>query len=266
MMVPEMAHHPQKEQTTNKVPDKVEVTGEAKAVTGNIIRVKEVSESCDSIPVESQYGSTDSIPSSAESNGSDRQGSAKSNDSGIGRGECTDVIMEKSSLVLKDIASPPENAANLELEVSGKQMKTPGPIGHRKRSHGAKLPPVDPRGRQKIKEQHRANTEQPEDRALEAILQKHVQFTESLIEELPTTSEIIKRPVSRGGVAFDINSSEDKAPVAKRPFRKPACVVKYAQHKRAADVVTHEELDEKQRAADQRRKVRIGSYNCLGTL
>lgn len=245
----EAVRSPEEEQISNKPPTKARGTTEA------IIRVKQVSDSCDSIPVESQYGSTDSIISSTNSNNTEhRNGSAKSKDSGIGSGECTDVIItENSSPVLKDVASVPENAANLELAVDGKQMKTPGPVGHRRRSHG-RLPPVDPRGRQKIRENSTTEKNKDED-ALEAILQKHVQFAEVLIDELPATSSIVKRPVSRGGVAFDIGTAEEKVATTKRGARKPACVLKYAQHRRAAEVVTHAELDEKQKAADQRRKV-----------
>lgn len=242
----------------NPPPPRVEAANhkESKAVSGNIIRVKEVSNSCDSIPVESQYGSTDSIVSSTKSNGSDcRNSSAKSNDSGIGRGECSSdfIITEKSSPVLQEIASVPDGAKDLGLAVNGKQMKTPAPVGHRKRSRG-RLPPVDPRGRPKIQPDSQADKEMTEDDALQAILQKHVQFAEVLIEELPATSSIVKRPVSRGGVAFDIKADGEQS-VAPRRHNKPACVLKYAQQQRAAELVTHAELDEKQKAADQRRKV-----------
>lgn len=235
----------------------VEVKAKGESTTAGLIRVKEMPPgSCDSIPVESQYGSTDSILSSTKSSsstyGKPRNSSAKSNDSGLGgRGEegtNDDIITEKSSTVLQEAAKVPEDATNVDLSIDSKQMRTPGPMGHRKRSHWGKLPPVHPKGRPNNSE---------EDKALETLLQKHVQFADKLIDELPTTSTIVKRPVSRGGVAFDIRTDEEEgsSSTSRGCPRKPACVLKYTQHRRAAEVVTHAELDEKQKAANQRRKV-----------
>lgn len=248
-----------KQNSHDKEKNFVKVKGvEAKKTTAtSIIRVKEMPGSCGSTPMESQYGSSESITSSTKSAGSScnnesRNGSARSNDSGLGREQQqqqqhTDIITEKSNPGLAGVANMPEKVPDPNLVVHGKQIKTPGPMGHRRRSN-ARLPPVHPRGRP----QHLVADEQ----SLESILRKRVQFADVLIDELPVTSSIMKRPVSRGGVAFEIKNGEVDAST-RTCVRKPACVLKYAQHRRATEVVTHAELDEKQKVADLRRKVSL---------
>ena len=233
-------------------------TESKKGTETSIIKVKEVPGSCDSLPTESNYGSSESISSSnkitdnSSSTIGNRNGSAKSNDSGLG-GDYARIITEKSSPTLKEVVAVPEELPELNLAIDGKKLKTPGPIGHRKRTIG-KLPPVHEKTKKNL-QMHSSDMNDPF--SLEVILQKRVKFADKLINELPATSSIIKRPVSRSGVAFDIfmNGTEDKNG-NQCSVKKPPCVLKYAQHKRAADVVTHAELDEKQKAADQRRKVR----------
>ena len=222
--------------------------------TSSIIKVKEMPGSCDSLPTESQYGSSESVTESTKSippclSGEYRNGSAKSNDSGLGRDHTEIIITENSSETMKDIAKIPEDVPEPNLTVDGKQMKTLGPMGHRKRN--IQLPPVHPNSQQKIQ---RENTVKNNLDNLDAILQKRVQFADELINELPSTASIVKRPVSRGGVAFDITSFSEESN-RRSSNKRPECVRKYAQHRRAAEVVTHAELDEKQKAADQRRRV-----------
>lgn len=247
MPIPEAWSDNQQEKATL-----VKVKGSKVATTG-VIRVKEVSGSCDSVlPTNSQYSSVESILKSADTGpGSEcRNSSAKSTDSGLGK-EQVDIITEQSSPMLKEVADVPESKPDPELTIDGKQMKTLGPMSHRKRSYG-KLPPVHPHSKQMTS----INVaEKPGE--LEAILQKHVQFADVLINELPASPSIVKRPVSRGGVAFDITTNEEQV-IARPQVRKPACVLKYSQHRRAAEVITHAELDEKQKAADQRRQVCSG--------
>lgn len=220
-----------------------------------IITVKAVmpAGSCDSLPLESQYSSSESITKSASSIGECRKGSAKSVDSGLGRERTDIIITEQSDPALKVVAHVPENMPDpAELAIDGTQMKIPGPLGHRKRSN-SRLPPIHPTGKHRLlQEDSNQSTDGP---SLEAILQKHVQFADVLINELPSISSIVKRPVSRGGVAFDIGTDERRRPTVPPSSRKPQCVLKYSQQRRAADVITHAELDEKQKAADQRRKV-----------
>ena len=207
---------------------------ESKAPPTGIITVKEVAPagSCDSLPLESQYSSSESITKSASSIDDCRKGSAKSVDSGLGR-ERTDIITEKSDPALKVVAHVPENMPNhADLAIDGTQMKIPGPLGHRKRSNG-RLPPIHPTGKHRVSQENQIT----HDPSLEAILQKHVQFADVLINELPSSSSIVKRPVSRGGVAFDIGTDE-RRPIAPPSSRKPPCVLKYSQQRRAADMVT----------------------------
>lgn len=248
------------EETKHKEPISVKVKGpgEKKMTVANIITVKAVA-SCESIPTESQYGSSDSITamsakSASSSSNEFRNGSAKSTDSGLGK-ECGVIITENSSPPLRDVATVPENLPEPDLTIDGKQIETPGPIRHRKRTRSkGRLPPVHPTGRKWIQENSNSSASNTADKSLEAILQRRVQFADVLINELPLSSSIVKRPVSRGGVAFDIKDGEGTA-AAKSHNRKPACVLKYAEHRRAVKVATHAELDEKQKAADKRRKV-----------
>jgi hypothetical protein len=223
----------------------------AKVKGASIIRVKEVTGSCDSVlPADSQYSSVESILKPTEDTGPSIEGrnsSAKSTDSGLGK-EQAEIITEQSNSTLKETAGLPENNLEPGLIIDGKQMKTPGPMGHRKRSTHGKLPPVHPHSKHML--QKMDGTDE-----LEVILQKHVQFADTLINELPASPSIVKRPVSRGGVAFDIATDEEKTTKSRPNVRKPACVVKYSQHRRTAEVITHAELDERQKAADQRRKV-----------
>lgn len=227
----------------------VKVKGSKVSTTG-VIRVKEVTGSCDSVlPADSQYSSVESILKPADTGPSSecRNSSAKSTDSGLGK-EQVDIITEQSNPMLKELADVPESKPDPDLTIDGKQMKTLGPMSHRKRGYG-RLPPVHPHSKQKTS----MNVAEKADE-LEAILQKHVQFADVLINELPASPSIMKRPVSRGGVAFDISTNEEQD-IARPQVRKPACVLKYSQQRQAAEVITHAELDEKQKAADKRRKV-----------
>lgn len=207
-----------------------------------------------------KYVSSESLPSTSTSkrtSPASRQGSAKSKDSGLGGdAESEHIITEKSSPKLKHEADIPEERSepDHDLAIDGKRMRTPGPMGHLKRST-IKLPPVYPRN--KIMKDEAGNSI-----PLEAILQKRVKFADVLINELPTTSSIIKRPVSRGGVAFDIlvgSSEVEKVKPAPGDmgWMAPACVRNYAKKQRHADAVTRAELEEKQRAAELRRKVKF---------
>ncbi len=225
------------------------VKGSCRRAT-SVITVKAVAENCNSTPADSQYSSSESITKPEC-----RNGSAKSNDSGLGRERKSSIITEQSSPTLKELANVPETMAGADLIVDGKQMKTIGPLGHRKRNTG-KLPPVHP-GPHWLLKNPTGTIERADEPSLEAILEKHVQFADVLINELPVVSSIVKRPVSRGGVAFDINTNNRQLAASGTHVRKPACVLKYSQQRRAADAITHAELDEKQKAADQRRKVGI---------
>lgn len=185
-----------------------------------------------------------------------RHGSAKSKDSGLGGdAESDHIITEKSSPKQKHVADIPEELAEPDLAIDGKKMRTPGPMGHLKRST-IKLPPVYPR--------NKIMKDEANSIPLEVILQKRVKFADKLINELPVTKSIVKRPVSRGGVAFDIlmggseTVKEESAAAGEEVERQaPACVRNYAKKQRRNDLVTRDELEEKQRAAEQRRKASL---------
>lgn len=204
-----------------------------------------------------KYTSSESLPSTSTSKttsaaSSHSHGSARSKDSGLGGdGESDHIITEKSSPKLKHVADIPEELPEADLAVEGKQMRTPGPMGHLKR-RSARLPPVYSRSKMA--------RDEADSIRLEAILMKRVKFADILINELPTTDSIVKRPVSRGGVAFDILMGDveiekgNAAAEGEVGKKAPPCVRNYAKQRRLTDIVTHAELEKKQRAAEQRRK------------
>ena len=194
-----------------------------------------------------KYGSSSEFhPSSSKTTSAvSRQNSAKSKDSGLGGDtELDRITADKPSPDLKHEV----NVSETSIRTNSKKIKIPGPVERRKRNT-IKLPPVKSRVKAK------------EDLDLEVILQKRVKFADALINELPTTNSIVKRPVSRGGVAFDIVMGDKESDTEAPPIEEvagrlpPLCVQNYARKQRLADTVTKVELEKKQRAAEQRRRV-----------
>jgi len=173
-----------------------------------------------------------------------RQSSAKSKDSGLGV-DTEPEHASSSSVKSSPSMSTPPLPPNSSIKIS-KNMSVPGQIKRRQRNP-IRLPPIKP-------------TTPQEDKELEAILQKRVKFADTLINELPATNSIVKRPVSRGGVAFDIMvkhaDSDSEGPALDETSGKtvPQCVQNYTKKQRLADSVTKAKLEQKQRKAEQRRK------------
>ena len=198
------------------------------------------------------YGSLESLTSNSKAiSEASHYGSAESKDSGLGEDvEFYHIITEKSSPRLKHVADVPEELPEADLDDSQK-MRTPGTMGHLKRNT-TRLPPVFSRNKK--------TKEEAVSICLEAILQKRVKFAGMLIDELPTTNSIFKRPVSRGGVAFDIfmgcSEVEKEKATSEGEMRKklPPCVRNYAKQQKLTNTTTQDDLEEKQRAAEQRRK------------
>jgi hypothetical protein len=190
----------------------------------------------------SQYSSRESVHINTRLVSGYSTQSKASQDSGLGE-EYSHIITEGSDSTTKEVANLPQGmgqAPNLTIE--GEKINTPSLVGHRKR-----LPPIQP-----VKSRassSSASTSPPPPAPSSQAAPKRVTFTKDL-DELPDSPNIIKRPCSRGGLAFDIVLDESAADPAVR--RKPIHLKKLEQ--RRGDV-SHEELDDKQRAAELRRKV-----------
>ena len=182
-----------------------------------------------------------------------RQSSAKSKDSGLGVDtEPEHSSSVKSSPFMRSEADTPQSQLSTSIKIN-KKMSISGQTKRRKRNP-IRLPPIKPIAVPKAKE----------DVELEAILQKRVKFADTLINELPATNSIVKRPVSRGGVAFDImvehsDSDGEGCPGVDEMSGRvvPQCVRNYAKRQRQADIVTKTKLEQKQRAAEERRKASL---------
>ena len=223
--------------------------------TPSVIKIQEAADrkSNGSESDSSQYSSRESISSSstrlisAESKGS--------HDSGLGE-EYSHVITEGSDSREKEVAKLPQGMEKPDLVIKGEKIKTPSLVGHRRRP--GRLPPI----------QTSEDSPPSGKNSTSSVPTKRVMFSDTLIDELPDSPSIVKKPCAKGGLAFDIvmnDTPTDPNTVAKR---KPAHLKKLEQ-KRGGNV-SHEELDEKQRAAEQRRKachisyyLSVAPFSCL---
>lgn len=214
-----------------------DVNGET-SLGSNIIRVRETKSASDSMG-SSHYSSRDSITSSRSNSASSTitKSSAKSDDSGLGQ-EYSHIITEKSKMEVKEAAQLPSDITTPDLIIRGQRLKTASPLSHRKR-----LPPI--RSKSGVDNSTDASAISPP-----GAQQKHVSFSESLINELPESPSIIKRPCSRSGVAFDIMVGETSSNTT--PRRRPARLQRLEKRQ---EPITLRDLVEKQREAKQRREV-----------
>ena len=204
--------------------------------TSNVINVQEAdihSKNENDRSESSQYSSRESIDVNTRLISANSTQSKASQDSGLGE-EYVHVITEGSDSSTKEIANLPKGMQVPNLTIEGEKLETSSSVGH----HRKRLPPIQP-----MKSCASGDS---------SLTSKRVTFSNDLIDELPDTPSIIKRPCSRGGLAFDIVLDETSPSVDPAIRRKPVHLKKLEQ-KRGA--VSHEELDEKQRAAGQRRKV-----------
>lgn len=187
----------------------------------------------------SQYSSRESIHNNTRLVSAYSTQSKASRDSGLGE-EYAHVITEGSDSTTKEVANLPQGMEAPNLTIDGEKINTPSLVGHRKR-----LPPIQP-----VKSRASSSSGTSSPPPLPSMTaSKRVTFTKDL-DELPDSPSIIKRPCSRGGLAFDIVLDESAADPAIR--RKPIHLKKLEQKR---GDVSHDELDEKQRAAELRRKV-----------
>ena len=226
--------------------------------TPNVIKVQEAADtqhrnSNGSESDSSQYSSRESINSSSTRLISAHSTESKgSQDSGLGE-EYSHVITEGSDSKEKEVAKVPQGMEKPDLIIEGEKIKTPSSVGHRQRP--ARLPPI----------QTSNGSPSSIKNSTPSVPIKRVMFSDSLIDELPDSPSIVKKPCAKGGLAFDIvlnDTPTDPYTVAKR---KPAHLKKLEQ-KRGGNV-SHKELDEKQKAAEQRRKAcHISCYRSVASL
>ena len=153
--------------------------------------------------------------------------SASSKDSGLDLGDdYADIITETSDIQLQKFAELSDNTDVPDLTIDGVSVD-------RSATHRSK----------KTKQRLHQDVIQPE----LPSSQKHVTFSEELISELPDSPSIIKRPVSRGGLAFDIVMGNDIPASRQRPVLSSTRKQK----------LTYTELQEKQRVVAQRKKVTV---------
>ncbi len=81
--------------------------------------------------------------------------------------------------------------------------------------------------------------------------QRNVKFAAKLISELPDSPSILKRPASRGGMAFDVVVEDNLSP------RMPIISSSSKRRKR----LSYQELQEKQKVVEQRKKVIISKMS-----
>ena len=193
-----------------------------------IIKVQEVDlqrSSTSSESDSSQYSSRESINTNTRLISAHSTESKGSQDSGLGD-DCANIITEESESTDKEVANLPEGMDKPNLHVEGERLKGISSGGHRRLPH--RLPPIQTPVSQ-------------------------LAMSKDLINELPDSPSIVKKPCARGGLAFDIVLDDVPPDVTER--RKPAHLVKLEKKPRKGLTVSFAELDEKQKAAEQRRKV-----------
>ncbi len=147
--------------------------------------------------------------------------SASSGDSGLGE-EYKEIITDKSDETLRENASIPGELEKPSLSIDGSGVN-------------------NDRGRSKSTGSNSSEKEQPLPNGI-----RHVKFAEKIIGELPDSPSILKRPVSRGGVAFDVVVGDNLSP------QMPVFSSSAKRRKR----LSYQELQEKQKLVVQRKKVR----------
>ena len=159
---------------------------------------------------------------------------------GCGLEECN-YITEKSDTTAKTLAKVPSDLQLPDLTICGVKLKTPvDPFDHRQKMARNQLTV-----KQNLKSTHR-QSKQP-------MMPRKVTFTSTAAFEIPNDPKIIRRPSSRGGVAFEILLKGSAV------RSRPASAARLQRKKRS---VTKAELEESQERAQKRREVRNAS-SCI---
>ena len=179
------------------------------------------------------------------------KGSAHTDDSGLGD-EYACIITEKSNAQVQKVAKVPEDLEAPDLTIEGLKIVT---SAKRKRAIPTGRPPIS-----NTKTSAGANQQPPTNPLLP---RRHTQVTFANELHVPDSPDIIKRPSSRGGMAYDILLGENPAESSTTVRRKPVGLKKLEQRKRRKDAA---ELDAKQKAAECRRKVMVAVYPAMQLL
>ena len=164
---------------------------------------------------------------------------------GCGLEECgCGYITEKSDTTAQTIAKVPAGLELSDLTIYGIKLKTPvDPFDHRQKM-----------ARNQLTFKHKSTHQQIK----MPRMPKKVTFASTAALEIPNDPNIIKRPSSRGGVAFDI-LIEGSAAVKRKPA---AAAARRLGRKRSG--LTKAQLDESQERAQQRREVSSHSALVIG--
>lgn len=202
--------------------------------TSNIIHVKEQT-SLEPVSQENAYTPPDTlinsrIPSATSTHS---KTSDASKDSGLGD-EHAGIITEKSDIQLQEIAKLSLVDGYIpDLAINGVPVNS------------------KPNSLKKTSPEVCVDEKMSELISTLPLGQKHVKFSEELISELPDSPSIIKRPASRGGLAFDVIIGSDVSKSRQKPV-----LSSIRNHK-----LSYSELQEKQHAVAQRKKVCISKHN-----
>ncbi len=148
--------------------------------------------------------------------------SAFSGDSGLGEEYKEMIITDKSDETLRENASTPGELEEPSLSIDSSGVN-------------------NERGISKSTGSNSSEKEQPLPNGI-----RHVKFAEELIGELPDSPSILKRPVSRGGMAFDVVVGDNLSP------QMPVFSSSAKRRKR----LSYQEIQEKQKLVVQRKMVR----------
>ena len=144
-------------------------------------------------------------------------------DSGLGDEDRAQIITEKSAADLQEVANVPDSLKSPDLTIDGMKLAT-------------LIDPFDHRQKMASQRQNMQSKQMPS-------ISKQVKFA----TKIPDGPNIIKRPP---GIAFDILLEDSTS--EGRIKRAPTALTRLKKKQRE---VTKEELDEKQKRAQQRREV-----------
>lgn len=168
-----------------------------------------------------------------------------SSDSGLGE-EYAHIVTEHSQKDQQKVAELPDDVQPARLTIEGQKITTPATHGHRKRltltSH---RPPPHPNG-----------IPQPPGKPSHMV-----SFApNNKVLDLPESPSIVQRPVSRGGLAFEVflgNKGDDTQLRGSR--QKTPAVVKLERTPK--NLPSKDQLLQQQRVAEERRKVGIRQWS-----
>ena len=205
-----------------------EASNSSKPYGPNVVMVREAKQKAE------EHGCKDSVLLSSRNISATSNSSSMSSDSGLGE-EYAHVITEKSDTKSQEIAKVPNNFDVPKLEITGVQLAVPEPLEHRMRTQA----------RQRANQQYKTQVKQPLPPWLLPKGESEVETSDR--------PNAVQCPSSGRGVSFDVQVGSRGLEGRGKRKRKPDAVTRLERKRK--DVVTKKELEEKQIAAEQRRKV-----------